>query len=144
MCVQMVTINESYVSTNQQQSIGFGTTKLFQIHTGDVQFVQQILFNVTSFVDHDILLSPTCSQTFPSKWESLPFSRSEHERGEHRLQRGIAHDSLVFIRQTLRNSNCKLNRPPCSSHCPTSRAKNCVHRKPIQERWSQEREGSQL
>lgn len=55
----MVTINESYVSTNQQQLIGFGTTKLFQIHTGNVQFVQQILFNVTSFVDHDILLSPT-------------------------------------------------------------------------------------
>ena len=73
----------------------------------------------------------TCSQTFPSKWEGLPFSRSEHERGEHGLQRGIAHDSLVFIRQTLINSNCKLDRPPCRSNCPTSRAKNCVHRKPI-------------
>ena len=73
----------------------------------------------------------TCSQTFPSKWEGLPFSRSEHERGEHGLQRGIADDSLVFIRQTLINSNCKLDRRPCRSHCPTSRAKTCVHRKPI-------------
>ena len=59
MRVQMVTINESYVPTNQQQLIGLGTTKLFQIHTGNFQFVQQILFNVTSFVDHDVLLSPT-------------------------------------------------------------------------------------
>ena len=49
-----------------------------------------------------------CSQTFPSKWEGLLFSRSEHEREEHGLQRGIAHNSLVFIRQTLINSNFKV------------------------------------
>ena len=122
MCVQMVTINESYVSTNQQQLIGFGTTKLFQIHTGTGP-----RYTVVSYAS----ANTTCSQTFPSKWEGLPFSRSEHERGEHGLQRGIAHDSLVFIRQTLINSNCELDRRACRSHCPTSRAKTCFHRKPI-------------